>query len=496
MEENRLDEEHSITPNDAPLERWVRKLAEEEMPVFAQTVGEINRVLGKEEFSSLSLAQVILQDPSMTAKVLKLANSVLYNPSGTPISTVSRAVVILGFNAVQVICISIAIIESLVRGSAKDRVMRELARSIHAATQARHIAVVQKDSSSEEIFIAALLLNLGQMAFWCFAGAEGDKLDKALQDDPRKDPSEIEVEVLGFRLRTLTSALAKQWRLTSLLDEGMKGTSSKDSRGKWIDLGHRVARESENGWQTPAMRQIAGEIARTTGLDVAEVGPLLEKCANAAVDTARAMGAGAAARLIPVAHKEGDPDSNWDSGGISPWPAPDPLLQLKILRDITSMMTSKPDINVVLEMVLEGIHRGVGMDRTVLALSSPRRNLVKAKHVLGPDRLLLMDKFWFDLGRTDPSPFAKAMETAEATWFEEYGPGTVNEEQIFDAIDHAPFFAAPVVYSGQTIGLFYADRHPSGRPLDSEAFESFKLFASQANLGMEHVARMRTPGAK
>ena len=46
MEENRLDEEHSITPNDAPLERWVRKLAEEEMPVFAQTVGEINRVLG------------------------------------------------------------------------------------------------------------------------------------------------------------------------------------------------------------------------------------------------------------------------------------------------------------------------------------------------------------------------------------------------------------------------------------------------------------------
>jgi HD-like signal output (HDOD) protein len=491
-----VEEDRSITPNDAPLARWVKKLAEEEMPVFAQTVGEINRILGKEEFSSLALAQVILQDPSMTAKILKLANSVFYNPGGTSISTISRAVVILGFNAVQVLCLSIAIIESLVRGPAKDRVMRELARAIHAATQSRNIALAQKDGSSEEVFIAALLLNLGQMAFWCFGGEDAAKLDRALQDDPRRDPTEVEKEVLGFKLRSLTGALAKEWKLTALVEEGLKGAASRDPRGKWIDLGHRVAREAENGWQTPAMRQIAGEVSRMTGRTVIEVGPLLEKCACDAVDTARAMGAGAAARLIPVSRKELDPESNWDVGGVSPWPNPDPLLQLKILRDITAMMTSKPDLNVVLEMVLEGIHRGVGMDRTVLALSAPRRDLVKAKHVLGLDRLLLMDKFWFELGRPDPSPLAAALEAAEATWFEDYGPDAVIREQVFEAIDHAPFFAAPVIYSGQPIGIFYADRHSSGRALDKEAFESFKLFASQANLGLDHVARVRLQTVK
>ena len=490
--ESLVEEDRSITPNDAPLERWVKKLAEEEMPVFAQTVGEINRILGKEEYSSLALAQVILQDPSMTAKVLKLANSVFYNPGGTSISTISRAVVVLGFNAVQILCLSIAIIESLVRGPAKDRVMRELARAIHAATQSRNIALAQKDGSSEEVFIAALLMNLGQMAFWCFAGEDGSKLDHALQDDPRRDPVEVEKEVLGFKLRNLTGALAKEWKLTPLVDEGLKGTSSKDPRGRWIDLGHRVAREAENGWQTPAMRQLAGEVSRVTGRSVVEVGPLLERCACDAVDTARAMGAGAAARLIPVSRKDTEPESNWDvGGGISPWPNPDPLLQLKILRDITAMMSSKPDLNVVLEMVLEGIHRGVGMDRTVLALSAPRRDLVKAKHVLGLDRLLLMDKFWFELGRAEPSPLAVALESTEATWFEDYGPDTPTREQVFDAIDHAPFFAAPVIYSGQAIGIFYADRHSSGRALDREAFESFKLFASQANLGLDHVARVR-----
>jgi hypothetical protein len=136
------------------------------------------------------------------------------------------------------------------------------------------------------------------------------------------------------------------------------------------------------------------------------------------------------------------------------------------------------------------------MDRTVLALSAPSRDLVKAKHVLGLDRLLLMDKFWFVLGRPVPSPLAVAMESTEASWFEDYGPESATTEQVFEAIDHAPFFAAPVIYSGQTIGLFYADRHSSGRTLDREAFESFRLFASQANLGLEHVARVRMQTVK
>jgi HD-like signal output (HDOD) protein len=485
-----------ITPNDGPLQKWVRKLADEEMPVFAQTVGEINKILTNEEFSSLSLARVILQDPSMTAKVLKLANSAFYNPGGTAISTISRAVVVLGFNAVQAICITIAIIESLVRGPAKDRVMRELARAIHAATQARNLAMAQKDPTSEEVFIAALLLNLGQMAFWCFAGEEGSKLDKALQDDPRREPVDVEKEVLGFKLSHLTSALAQEWHLTSLVEEGMKGISSSDPRGRWIDLAHRVARESENGWTSPGMRLLATEVAKVVKGSVTEVGPMLERCAGEAVETARAMGAGSAARLIPVARKDGDPESNWDAGTASPFPPPDPMLQLKILRDITTTITTKPDLNVILEMVLEGVHRGVGMDRTVLALVSPRKNLVKAKHVLGADRMRMTDKFWFELGRPEPGPLAKALYASDATWFDAYGPAVDTRESVFETIDHAPFFAAPVLYSGQVLGMFYADRGPSGRPLDVDAFESFKLFVHQANMGLEHVARQRLAAAK
>lgn len=155
----------SQAASHASLGEWVTRLAEEEMPIFARTANEVGRIMGSEEYSALELARVILQDPSMTAKVLKLSNSVFYNPGAAPISTISRAVLVLGFNAVEAICLSIAVIESLLKGKARARIMGEIARSIHAATQARALAKQRHDPSAEEIFIVALLCHLGEMAF-------------------------------------------------------------------------------------------------------------------------------------------------------------------------------------------------------------------------------------------------------------------------------------------------------------------------------------------
>lgn len=477
-----------------PMDSWVKKLSEEEMPVFAQTVGEINKILANEEYSSLALSRIILQDPSMTAKVVKLANSVFYNPGGTPISTVSRAVVVLGFNAVQAICISIMVIETMVKGRAKDRVMRELARSIHAATQAKSLYPSNKDAASEEIFVATLLCNLGQMAFWCFSGQEGVVLDQALRASPG-DPGEIEKEVLGFKLTNLTTALAKEWHLSPLVADALQGKSAKDPRSKYIDIGQRIAREVENGWAGPGIKELAKEAAKLTGKAVQDIGEQFQNQAREAVERAKTMGATHAARLIPVPGADPDDvESSWDGTETPTWCEPDPMLQLKILREITVTLASRPELNVLLEMVLEGLHRGVGMDRTVLALITPRRNLVKAKLVLGANRMRLQDRFQFELGVKPVNLFGRIMEGTEGVWVSNYEDPAFKGLMfggLFDVIDRAPFIAQPVVFGGNPIGLFYADRFPSGRALDTETFESFKLFVQQANLGLAQIAKSR-----
>jgi len=480
----------------APLQQWVQKLSEEEMPIFAQTVGEINRMLATEEYSSLALSRVILQDPSMTAKVVKLANSVFYNPGGTPISTVSRAVVVLGFNAVQAICISILVIETMVKGRAKDRVMRELARSIHGATQARGL-YQGKDSVAEEIFVAALLSNLGHMAFWCFAKEEGTRLDQALRETPG-DPGLVEKEVLGFKLNSLTDKLVEEWNLSPLVAEGLKGKASKDPRAKLIDLGQRIARQVEHGWVGPEIKALAQEVSKLTGKAVPEVGETLQALSREAVERAKSMGATHAARLIPAADaSDEDIESSWGGDDIPDWLEPDPMLQLKILREITITLNTKPDLNVLLEMVLEGIHRGVGMDRTVLALVSPRRNLVKSKLVLGANRMRFQDRFLFELGVKPVNLFARLMEGSDAICVSDYDDPALKGlifGNIFEVIDRAPFVAQPVVIGSNAIGLFYADRFPSSREIDRETFESFKLFVQQANLGLTQIAKARGAG--
>lgn len=42
---------------------------------------------------------------------------------------------------------------------------------------------------------------------------------------------------------------------------------------------------------------------------------------------------------------------------------------------------------------------------------------------------------------------------------------------------------------GRPVGLIYADRQPSGRPLDADTFTSFMHFCQQANLGLAQVFR-------
>ena len=64
-------------------------------------------------------------------------------------------------------------------------------------------------------------------------------------------------------------------------------------------------------------------------------------------------------------------------------PAADPLLQLKILRDLAILLSGNPSLNEVLQLVLEGIYRGLGMSRAVFALLTPDRRRMAGKVALG-----------------------------------------------------------------------------------------------------------------
>ncbi|HSB96604.1 MAG TPA: HDOD domain-containing protein, partial [Spongiibacteraceae bacterium] len=116
------------------IDAWVTRLSRAELPVLSEVMREVNRLTSGSDTSVNQLSVVILRDAALTAKVLRLANSAYFNPHGDQdVTTISRAVVKLGFQGIKAISLSVMLIDSLLKKGAKQRMLEWLARGFHAA---------------------------------------------------------------------------------------------------------------------------------------------------------------------------------------------------------------------------------------------------------------------------------------------------------------------------------------------------------------------------
>jgi HD-like signal output (HDOD) protein len=475
------------------LGKWTERVRDEEMPIFGHTVQSVLSVAEDDNAPAAQLARVVLQDASMTTRVLKLANSTYYNPREQGISTISRAVIVLGFNTVRNMCLSISLVDSFVQGSNRDRLTTELARAIHAAVQARSIAVERGDPSPEEVFIATLLYHIGDMAFWCFSGEEGDRLDKVMQQ-PGYTPEQAQDEILGFRLKELSGNLAQEWRLNSLLVDTLKG--GKSDRVRNITLAHDLARAAEEkGWDSEETKELTEKIAKMTGKSAKSIAEELHHNAREAAHIAGYYGAANAAKAIPQpGNGPAEEEEIAAVEEIPEFPEPDSMLQLKVLRELSVTLEGATDFNMIMELVLEGIYRGIGMDRVTFALITPDRKGLRARFSLGYKQDEMTSSFHFTRRPDSPNIFFEVIEKGRCMWFDESSHPELKPlvgSTVASVVGKVPFFISPLEVNGNRIGLIYADRGPSQRQLDEEAFISFQHFSKQANMGLTLIATGR-----
>jgi len=484
------------TRSNPKLERWIRQLREQEMPVFAQTARLIAGKAHDDNATAAELSTLILQDASMTTRLLRMANSAYYNPGGEHINTISRAIVVLGLNAVHKLCLCIAVLDSF-SGPGKQRMAREMARAFHAALQAKGLAEQCGEKQTEEIFIATLLFRLGTLAVWCFAEKIDqqaiDKLERALQD-PTMNVSEAESMALGFPVRELTVRLNDEWRLSPLLSQALNPRLKSSRRSGLLQISHDLAQALEEGWDSQAVSAAMKAASRHTGLAAERVNEAVSSNAKAAVETLAGLGASEIARLVPQqeAVDEALLDTARGDQEQAECPQPDAGLQLDVLRELSQMLCNpRPRADLFLQTTAEGIYRGVGMDRVLYALLTPDKKRLVAKYVLGSERAQLAASFVFDVSSPRSGIIARALQETGTLWVG--GARSPASKQMLTAairkITGPEFLIAALHIGKQAIGCLYADRTPSGRRLDDEAEAGFSLFAQQACLGLTHIKR-------
>jgi len=130
-----------------------------------QVLSEILKEVGKEDFSAENLAKIILKDPSLTSRILKISNSSFYHRL-SEITTVHQAISVLGVTTVKCLALSSSIFHP-------DKIAFEsgvdpkafFSHVLSTAAAAEKIATVLGLKNSEEAFIAGLLHDLGIMYF-------------------------------------------------------------------------------------------------------------------------------------------------------------------------------------------------------------------------------------------------------------------------------------------------------------------------------------------
>ena len=140
------------------LDEIFAKMKIKGLPAMSGHVRELISLTQSSRSAAYELAQVILKDYSLTNKVLQVVNSAYYS-LGRPVNSISKAVTILGFDAVRDLAMAIALFENFVKsGADKEKISRIMTCSFLSAMQARDLAVDKNlEVAPEEAFICATI---------------------------------------------------------------------------------------------------------------------------------------------------------------------------------------------------------------------------------------------------------------------------------------------------------------------------------------------------
>lgn len=487
---------------------WLKRIVDKEMPAFRRTATDIRQAAANPETGSDALGKLILTDPALTARVLRIANTVFYNPSGRVIQTVSRAIVVLGVDTICTICVSLALIESLLGGRRQDRVMVDLGRSIHAALVARTLAQALREPQAEEVFIGALLYRVGNLVFWCFSEDEGAALDAALR--PGVDGSATEKALLGFTLRQLTQALVDEWKLSGVLMEVFRNRTSVPP-AECILLAWRWMQALEQGWENPRVCEEILKLSERLQLDPAVTTSLLARLSREARDTAILFGSKACAQTIAVAPGAPEQDlelflrlstigadpSQVDVGEAEP-PAgqENPTVCLDCLKKL-SQASQEGRMPELFPLLLEALHRGLGFERTLFAAMAPGEQMI-GRIGLGWENPAEVQGFRFLLRRQMADSLSRVIETGGVVEYVVGDPSarSVRLPEELGMLKTRSFLFGVLQVGGRSLGAIFVDRGKGGAGFPEPMRESFRHMIQQGNLLLGQAMLARTAAAQ
>ena len=235
-------------------------LAADDLPTLPVVALKILELTQMPDVSVNEIARVVQNDPALSARILKLANSSMF---GMPkkIASLRQATVILGLRTVKVLALSFSLVEYFTHKTEGvfdfEKYWR---RSLSMAVGAKLLAEAASDARRDEAFVGGLLADLGMIAAFRCAPEEYAPVLSAYEES--KVPiQKVEQTLLGMTHARLSSRLLAHWSLPEVLCDAVAAHHG----GNLDALGERTRTLASVLWAAAVIADLfCGDLASAT----------------------------------------------------------------------------------------------------------------------------------------------------------------------------------------------------------------------------------------
>jgi HD-like signal output (HDOD) protein len=470
---------HQTQTRQDSLDNCIRRIQRQSnLPAFADHMAQLTKAVGDESTTLNLITNIILKNVSLTAMVLRAANSIHYNPRGKAILSVSRAVTIMGWDSVLNLGAGVLLFEHF--REQMDKPKELILLMLLTGNQARQIAMRAGLRSIEEAYLCGMFRNLGELVAACYLPKEyGEILHSA--HGAQLTEAEACERVLNFRFEDLGKAMAHHWNLPDTVancmdNPDLPAQSDLEKLRVMTSFSHELSaavyRKEASECQY-ALKELVNRYGAALPVKEVDIPAILEAALLETEDTFRAARlpldrASLSSHFLAATGREQPAAQVRDASEAAVPSQPDVLKSLIKELSATLDLGEDFDLNAVIMMILEAIYRGAGLDRALFCLVSGDRAHVQARLGVGADVEPLIEEFKFPISIRS-GPIATALLGKQDLLVEAGEAGRYRHSQFMNIIGAPCFGILPIVVQGIVAGCLYFDSAS-----DSFAFDAPK----------------------
>lgn len=511
------------TTASGTLEFLMRRMRHKtDFPAMSDSVIRIQSMSSSETESVGGVTNQILKDVALTNKLLRVVNSAHYSRGGK-ISTVSRAVTVVGFNGIRNMALSLVLLEHMQDKGHAGQLKDEFVRSLLAGNVGAEMCGSVKEA--EEVFIGSMFQNMGRLLTKFYFPEEAEQIRSLmLKENNKLSEASASLRVLGLSFEDLGLGIAKAWGLPENIQRCMAYpagsppmTLCPDSseRLRWIATASNeiadVMLRFEPEEAAKCLDQVFRKYARAVGSNETELRAIAEKAKVKLQEMATAMDIrvkrdSAAHKVLHKqdlasgsTHHAQEPGSDNNISRLElqatqPLDAKDPVPGGKSsvvadtlaagIQDITNAMVEDFKLVDILRMILETMYRAMGFDRIIFCMRDAKTETIIGRFGLGDGVDAIVKEFKIPLHAATPDLFGVVCIKGADSMISDTSDPRIQTRlpAWFKRSVNAPaFLILPLQVKTAPFGLIYADKIQKGAlELDDKELAMLRTLRNQA----------------